>query len=175
MINERVLKNQPDHDFSLDACRVIDQCQDYAEETTQLEEIFQSRGHILAFSVKCHPEMAGCGIEYCWGKLKLDLRRNNSRGEDTLSVAKGGKTMEVKLSALIPKSLPLYRVLRFERKARFYRRMYVQLKAQHLSQLSRDSSIKQEELSYTELEKMMKLQRSHRNIVELDRKYIESV
>ncbi len=26
---------------------------------------------------RCHPELAGRGIEYCWGKAKLEFRRNN--------------------------------------------------------------------------------------------------
>ena len=27
--------------------------------------------------MKCNPDMAGCGIEYSWGKLKIDFRRLN--------------------------------------------------------------------------------------------------
>ena len=41
-----------------------------------LQEIIQSKGHILLLSPKCHPEVAGCGIEYSWGKSKMAFRRN---------------------------------------------------------------------------------------------------
>ena len=40
-----------------------------------LQDFVESRGHILILSPKCHPELAGCGIEYSWGKTKQYFRR----------------------------------------------------------------------------------------------------
>ena len=37
------------------------------KEKGALQEIVESRGHILILSPKCHPELTGCGIEYSWG------------------------------------------------------------------------------------------------------------
>ena len=37
----------------------------------------RARGHILLMCVKCHPELAGVGIENTWGKSAIHFRRNN--------------------------------------------------------------------------------------------------
>jgi hypothetical protein len=38
--------------------------------------MIEQRGHILRMCVKRHPELAGVGIEYSWGKLKQKFRRD---------------------------------------------------------------------------------------------------
>ena len=40
-------------------------------------QVIHARGHILQMSPKCHPELAGHGIEYAWGAAKLRFRRDN--------------------------------------------------------------------------------------------------
>ena len=40
------------------------------------KELVESCGHVLRMGVKGHPEMAGKGIEYCWGKSKQKFRRD---------------------------------------------------------------------------------------------------
>lgn len=35
----------------------------------------ESREHIIIMSPKYHPELAGVGIGYGWGKAKLEFRR----------------------------------------------------------------------------------------------------
>ena len=52
-------------------------CWDFANETTALMEKLRARGHILLMCVKCHPELAGVGIENTWGKSAIHFRRNN--------------------------------------------------------------------------------------------------
>ena len=49
---------------------VLSNCWDFAHEKTALEDLFESRGHILRMCVKGHPELAGQGIEYAWGRAK---------------------------------------------------------------------------------------------------------
>ena len=50
----------PDRSFSL--VYVLSSCWDFAHEKTALEELVESRGHILRMCVKGHPELAGvCG------------------------------------------------------------------------------------------------------------------
>jgi hypothetical protein len=44
-------------------------------EKTALINIMEARGHMLLPSVKCHPEMAGNGIEYSWGQAERFLNR----------------------------------------------------------------------------------------------------
>ena len=48
---------------------------DFLNEIGILEEIMVLRGHILLMSPKCHPEIAGCAIEYLWGYSKQRFRR----------------------------------------------------------------------------------------------------
>merc|ERR1711924_191448 len=54
---------------------VLSHCWDFAHAPTALQELVESRGHILRMSVKAHPELAGVGIEYSWGKSKQMFRR----------------------------------------------------------------------------------------------------
>jgi hypothetical protein len=145
------------YDLSLDAFRAIDSYEDFVNETTQLEELFRLRGHIFVSSVKCHPELAGCGIEYSWGKLKLNYRRKNSK-----EAPEKGKTIQQRVNALIPDALPLERVWKFERKARDYRRMYMELEKQ-----IRNKHFDKNDITFAGLESMVKVMKSHRNIVEL--------
>ena len=52
---------------------------DFASEKGALATLVESRGHILILSPKCHPELAGCGIEYAWEKSKRWFRANNNQ------------------------------------------------------------------------------------------------
>ena len=150
-------------DMTLDANSAMDRCQDFMDETTELQEIFRLRGHICVTSVRCHPELAGCGLEYSWGKLKLDYRRWNSNGANVKS------SIRSRLEALqMSTSLPRERCWKYERKARDYRRMYLELNKQ-----IGNADVKLEDVCYKALEKMLKKQKSHRNIMELDRVFID--
>ena len=62
-------------DPKLVAPRILSECEDFVKEKESLQEIVESLGHILILSPKCHPELAGCGIEYSWGKSKQYFRR----------------------------------------------------------------------------------------------------
>ena len=62
-------------DPKLVAPRVLSECEDFVKEKEALQEIVESLGHILILSPKCHPELAGCGIECSWGKSKQHFRR----------------------------------------------------------------------------------------------------
>ena len=47
---------------------LLSQQPDFLNQRSCLEELFFNRGHLLLFGVKCHPEIAGLGIEYLWGE-----------------------------------------------------------------------------------------------------------
>ena len=57
-----------DRSFSLP--HVLSSCWDFAHEKPALEELVEMRGHILRMCVKGHPELAGVGVEYAWGRSK---------------------------------------------------------------------------------------------------------
>ena len=71
-------------------------------------------------SPKGHPELAGSGIEYVWGKGKCDFRRDN-----TMSAARGQAVAD--LHQRVVKALggiDLQMERRFARKTREYMRAY---------------------------------------------------
>jgi hypothetical protein len=55
---------------------ILKRCQDFVNETPQLKYIAQKHlGAFIRLTPKCHPEIAGRGIEYAWGYAKLCFRR----------------------------------------------------------------------------------------------------
>ena len=79
---------------------VLGQCHDFLAETTLLEQLIVDLGHVLQKSPKCHPELAGVGIEYCWGKAKYQYRHINTG--DQKEICK--KQRERVVSCLAPRS-----------------------------------------------------------------------
>ncbi len=54
---------------------VLGNLPDFRDEKPALIHLVESRGHIALLSPKCHPEVAGVGIEYSWGMSKMKFRR----------------------------------------------------------------------------------------------------
>ena len=102
-------------DPSLDAPLVLSSCSDFLHEKGALATLVESRGHILILSPKCHPELAGCGIEYAWGKSKQWFRAHNNQVYKDLH-----RNIENSMEDIV---LPISRCWKFERKTRDYRRM----------------------------------------------------
>ena len=60
--------------LTLRCCKkILKQMPDFRLETSELANLWLRRGHGFELGVKCHPEMAGCGIEYCWGKVSVHV------------------------------------------------------------------------------------------------------
>ena len=130
-------------DSSLSLPHVLSNCWDFAHEKTALTQLVESRGHILRMCVKGHPELAGVGIEYSWGKAKQKFRRDvNDRisGHFHRNIVKCFCSEET--------YLPLSRIRKYARKTRAYRRAY------------RDGQSN----SLADLEKMVKKYKQHRSM-----------
>ena len=56
---------------------ILGNCDDFRHEVTAMAELMAELGHEMEQTPRKHPELAGCGIEYSWGKSKLFFRRNN--------------------------------------------------------------------------------------------------
>jgi hypothetical protein len=55
---------------------------DFEKEQSALEKKYLDRGDIPLFCAKGHPELAGKGVEFCWGVSKRNFRKiNNSVGK----------------------------------------------------------------------------------------------
>lgn len=149
----------PDH---LDAHAVLSACPDFHYERTALQNVIECRGHILLPSVVCTPETAGGGIEYAWGKLKFEQRKQN---DSATKLEAGVKFIErVKILCNDKMVLPLSRVWKFQRRARDYIRLYLAVGQRH----GRTA------LTFKEIETMRTIQKTHRNIMEVDRKFVQN-
>lgn len=147
---------------SMDAHAVLGACPDFHHERTALQHVIESRGHILLPSVVCTPETAGGGIEYAWGKLKFEQRREN---DCAVKLESGVKFIErVKKLCQNETILPISRIFRFQRRARDYIRLYISPSLRNCATAP----------SYADLERMRKKQATHRNIMEVDRCFVQS-
>jgi hypothetical protein len=109
----------------LDAHAVLESCPDFQFERLALQEVIESRGHILSPSVVCTPETAGGGIEYTWGKVKFEQRRENNKA---VKLESGVKFCErIRILSKNRDILPMVRVFRFQRRSRDYIRLYMVL------------------------------------------------
>lgn len=117
---ERGLYN-PNMNFRRDMEGILESLPDFKNEKCALQNLIESRGHILIVSPKCHTELAGSGIEYAWGMAQTYFEK---LGE------KNSKNIKEKVKeAISDKCLTLERVWKYERKARSYMQLYLQLKS----------------------------------------------
>ena len=132
-------------------------CTDFLNEKSALDAGMTRRGHILQMSPKGHPELAGVGIEYSWGKFKMTYRRDNDCIPANLhkNIAKSLNTEEV---------LTLGRVRQFARKMRDYVEAY---KSDVTSNIGTSS--------HSLVEKLKKVHKTHRCTMDQVFKFIQGV
>ena len=130
-------------------------CADFANEPTALQHLLAERGHLLVMTPKAHPELAGKGIEYSWGKAKRDFRQHN----DCVAANLHANVEEAF------KSLDLPRVWRFARRTREWARAYAR---QHGVCGYEDGDARLEE-GFASVDKFVKECRTHRCV--LDQEY----
>ena len=141
------IDDDAEEDPTLSLPHVLSTCWDFAHEKSALQELVERRGHILIYGVKGHPEVAGCGIEYSWGKSKQAFRRDtNDRKPKNLR-------MNI-IKSISKKYLPITRVRKFARRARMYRRAY------------RDGGS-----SHVDVERLYKTYKRHRSAEIFDKKF----
>jgi len=146
---------------------------EFLAQRSALEELVYSRGHLGIMSVKCHPEMAGNGIEYAWGMAKLQFRRrfnDLSTKNQAANVAKSLSTESVidKNGTLRGAPLGITRVRKYARHVRTYRNLY-RIYGRMIRSLAKELKV----TGFAFLEAMVKKISTHRNICELDRTYLK--
>ena len=137
----------------------LKKCSDFASEMTLLEKHVFERGHLLIMSPKGHPEIAGVGVEYCWGKAKREFRQRN----DLMP-----KHLHQNIVAAF-ETLSLYRVRRFARKTREYKRAYARVHG--LFGHGEEEKLK----GFAAVEKFVKQAKTHRCTMDQDRAFVLSV
>ena len=96
-----------------------------------IEKIFLDAGHLVIASPRYHPDLAGAGIEYAWGKAKLDFRRyiNDCEAKNltrNILTALGGQAVQDQNAGEVNHDAPLQlnRVRRFARRVRTNRQLF---------------------------------------------------
>jgi hypothetical protein len=137
--------------------RVLAACTDFRLEISALDSLLVANGHLILKGVKCHPEMAGCGVEYIFGSSKRYFRKESDCQASTLN-ARVMASFQLDV-------IPLARIWKFERRARLYMLMYRRIALE-----GADADLR----SYEELEKRMASMKStHRNILEIESSYLK--
>ena len=124
---------------------VLGNCDDFKKEKGAMEELVQSKGHIVIFSPKGHPEIDGAGIEFDWGVSKKIFRRENNHEPKHSERDVRSSLQKVSLTIAYHTS----------RKVRSYMKAYVSDSGE--SQLL--------------IEKFVKIHKCHRNILDQETSY----
>jgi hypothetical protein len=139
---------------------ILSNLPDFQNQQIGMRTLLELRGHILIVSPKCHPELAGSGIEYCWGIAGINF--GNILNKNSQNVR--GHIARV----LGPEILSLSRDWKYERKSRDYMRLYYKMSLNGHGNLP---------TNYEEIERMRKIEktrRSHRQIFDIERSYISN-
>ena len=120
-------------------------CEDFKTEITAMHELMEPLGIWMEQTPKGHPELAGRGIEYCWGKSKYEFRKHNN-------FVSGKENFEKRVMTAL-KSVTLRRSRAFLRKANDYKRAYRMLI---------DGFGVEAVAQYADIEKMSAIVKNHR-------------
>ena len=131
---------------------IISNCEDFKEETTAMHDLAELLGVEMDKTPKGHPELAGRGVEYCWGKAKMTFRHINSYSPHKVVFK------QCVLKAL--ESVTLERAQLFLRKANDYKRAY-----RALAEVAGPTDV----AAYADIERESK---AHSNTLDQDYKFI---
>ncbi len=163
----KLKKNDPNQDGKVEYSAVLADCADFLDMKTSLMYLGERLGAEVDRSTKCHPELAGEGIEYSWGRAKSVYRcakfaekkgKENFRRlvENCLSAEEGtGK------GDLNPDM-----IRKFSRRARHYILAYFWI--EH----DQEEKIKEEGTSEINIERMKREFKTHQNAIDFDEKFI---
>lgn len=145
--------------------QMIMKCADFAEEETLLQFHGRNLGAVVDRTPKCHPEMAGEGIEYSWGCAKglyrrLPIAQKKSKEKFRESVRK----------CLSREHIQTKQQQQFSRRARQYMLAYLAMETD-TNQFPQSDSIRSSHL----IEKIIKQYKSHRAANDFDTGYINKV
>ena len=139
--------------------RILQRCNDFKNEKTQLMFILDLLNVTLILTPKCHPEIAGRGVEYCWGYAKLRFRRDFND-----AIAKNLKANTMK--SLDRDVITTNRVRKFARKTREYKSTYALLI--HIAG-GKDATARKDDIEH-----ITKLFKAHRSAMDADYGFIAS-
>ena len=134
----------------------------YLTEKSSLEKALVERGRILVMTPKYHPELAGIGIEYTWGKAKLEFR---GRINDKIPKNLRANTMK----ALGPDINTLGCMHAFARRCRDFMFGYMMTE----EAIKNDTNLANL-TGYALCQAMSKVRKCHRNILDIDVRFLQA-
>ena len=146
---------------------LVGNCEDFLQEVTAMYElVVDIMGDGFEQTPKGHPEVAGEGVEYEWGKSKMDFRRTNNYDPNVQRFER--RVRQSMCTVDIPKAqtwdkvadkiavLPKRRVRKYRRKANEYKKAYRII----------DNKVEGEKgagaATYVDIEKLRKKCKAHR-------------
>jgi len=163
----KIKKDDPNEGGKVEYSSVLNNCTDFMTEKTCLMYLGERLDVEVDRSTKCHPELAGEGIEYTWGRAKGLYRKSKlseKKGKDNFRslVQKCLSTKEGKeLGSLTPTM-----IRKFSRRARQYIQAYYWI--EHGMEMKKGET----ELSEANIEKVKREFKTHRNAIDFDEKFI---
>jgi hypothetical protein len=153
---------------------------DFVAELTLLQYYGREMGVNIDRTPKCHPELAGEGVEYTWALAKLYYRNapiNRKRRKDSFRLL-------VNECLSRNGNLQINRIRKCSRRARDYIVAYkaieeIQNKKNVNKETNQRSDLKHDkksfEVNYHLIEKAMKLYKTHRNAGDFDAKFVKNL
>ena len=167
---------------------LLGKCRDFKEEETALQFLGTQLGVTVLLTPKFHAELAGEGVEYSWAHSKAYYRRmplSRKRGRDNFKQLVKDCTCPVNV-------LTKQRIEKFASRARAYictyHHLYQEQKraaAEHEDSNSASDAVstspaagipshKQQELLYSEIERLSKAFKGHRCALDFDSGFVHS-
>jgi hypothetical protein len=150
-------------DDSLDASAVLCALLDFQQERTLLDAELDKTGDVVLYSPKCHPELAGVGIEYCFGYAKMRFRREFN---DAINANLYDNTIKSLNAVSLEKGWT------FSRRSRDYLLVYRALEESGYEANGEIDLTGAPKISHAKLEDMRKACKSHRNIHDIEIKFL---
>ena len=123
---------------------ILSSLPDFQQEKIGIRKLLESRGHILIVSPKCHPKLAGSGIEYAWGIAEINFKNISNKCPQNIK--------QHVANVLSPDKLPLSSIWKYERKARDYIRLYEKC----------SKNLEEGLPKYSEIEKLRQVEKTRR-------------
>ena len=161
----KIKKDDPNLEEKVEYAAVLADCADFLGEKTSLMYLGERLGVEVDRSTKCHPELAGEGIEYSWGRAKSVYRRAklaDKKGKENFRrlVADCLSSEQVAgKGALTPEM-----IRKFSRRARQYILAYFFIEHK--------MNIEEEGLHEINIEGIKKEFKTHRSAIDFDEKFI---
>ena len=158
-------KKQPDgsHDETTSINHLMSIQPDFQDQETLLMFYGRQLGVIVDRTPKCHPELAGEGIEYAWGAAKLYYRKQPLKDKRNKLVYE-----ELVKRSLSDQILSLQFMRQCSRRARRYILAYRSLSMRRADTTSTNVDMKL-------IENLVKKHKSHRSAVDFDSSFINNL